>query len=253
MENDEIRQAVKNGYAKVAMGGSNCCAPEASCCGGPEDPTKAQSVLIGYDPDELDNLPDGANLGLGCGNPVGLAELEEGMTVVDLGSGAGIDCFLAAQRVGPTGHVIGVDMTPEMLEKARANATADGFENVEFRKGFIEELPVDDSSVDVIISNCVINLSPEKEKVFADAYRVLKPGGRLMVSDIVLLGELPEEVKNSIYDYVACVAGASMKDDYLRMIRDAGFESVEVVSEETFSGYPGVSSVKVRAIKDPDH
>jgi SAM-dependent methyltransferase len=251
MEDEEIKRAVRDGYAKVARSGESCCAPATtSCCGDASpDPAKAASVLIGYDPEDLDNLPEGANLGLGCGNPVAIAELEEGMTVLDLGSGPGMDCFLSADRVGPDGRVIGVDMTPDMLELARKNAQEGDYENVEFRKGEIEDLPVDDGTVDVIISNCVINLSPDKPKVFREAFRVLKPGGSIMVSDIVLEGELPQAVKESIYEYVSCVAGASQKADYLQAIADAGFVDIEVVGETGYPGYDVVRSVKVKAWK----
>jgi ubiquinone/menaquinone biosynthesis C-methylase UbiE len=178
--------------------------------------------------------PAGANLGLGCGNPVALASLKEGEAVLDLGSGAGFDCFLAAKKVGGKGRVIGVDMTPEMLENARENARKAGVANVEFRLGEIENLPVADNSVDAVISNCVINLAPDKERVFAEAFRALKPGGRLMVSDLVLTAPLPKAVQESIAAYVGCLAGASLKADYLRAIKQAGFENVNVASEESF-------------------
>jgi SAM-dependent methyltransferase len=253
LEKDDIRTAVREGYADAARRGSSCCEPSTSCCGGSVDPLKAKGVLVGYEPEELDSLPEGANLGLGCGNPVALAELREGDVVLDLGSGAGIDCFLAADRVGPEGRVIGVDMTDEMLELARRNAEQAGCDNVEFRRGLIEELPVEDDTVDVIVSNCVINLSPEKDRVFAEAFRVLSPGGRLMVSDIVLVGELPEEVRRSVYEYVRCVAGASQRDDYLRLIEEAGFVGIEVVRESHYHDYPMVQSVQVRAVKPSGH
>jgi SAM-dependent methyltransferase len=179
-------------------------------------------------------VPEGANLGLGCGNPVALASLRPGEAVLDLGSGAGFDCFLAAQQVGPDGRVIGVDMTPSMLEKARANAAKGGLENVEFRLGEIEHLPVADGEADAILSNCVINLSPDKPQVFREAYRALKPGGRLMVSDMVLLKELPRFVKDSVEAYAGCIAGASLKEDYLAAVREAGFDNVEIVEEKRF-------------------
>ncbi|UCC92837.1 MAG: arsenite methyltransferase [Thermoplasmata archaeon] len=251
MDDEDIRKAVKEGYGARARGEGGCCEPqESSCCGGGTvDPVALQSIMVGYEPEDLEILPKGANLGLGCGNPVALADLEEGETVLDLGSGPGIDCFLAARRVGPTGHVIGVDMTPDMLKLARENAADGGFENVEFREGTIEEMPVEDGTVDVIISNCVINLSPDKPQVFREAFRVLRPGGRIMVSDIVLNGELPEKVKESVYEYVSCVAGASQKPDYLRYIEEAGFHDVRIVEEASYSGYPVVSSVKVSAVK----
>ncbi|MGQ9705239.1 MAG: arsenite methyltransferase, partial [Actinomycetota bacterium] len=189
---------------------------------------------LGYSREELESVPEGANLGLGCGNPVALASLREGETVLDLGSGSGLDCFLAARRVGEKGRVIGVDMTPEMLEGARENARRGGYSNVEFRLGEIENLPVADASVDVVISNCVINLSPDKPRVFREAFRVLKPGGRLMVSDIVLEEELPEAVRRSRAAYISCVSGAVLRSEYLGMIEEAGFRDLEVVEETTF-------------------
>ena len=193
------------------------------------------SKNIGYTEHELNSVPEGANLGLGCGNPVALLSLKEAETVLDLGSGAGFDCFLAANKVGKNGKVIGVDMTPEMLDKARENAKKVGYENVEFRLGEIENLPCADNSIDVIISNCVINLSPDKKRVFDEAFRVLRPGGRLMVSDIVLLGKLPEFIKNSKEAYVGCISGAIMKDEYLGLIKEAGFQNIRVLDETTFS------------------
>jgi SAM-dependent methyltransferase len=192
------------------------------------------SKMIGYTEEELNEVPEGANLGLGCGNPVALASLKEGEIVLDLGSGAGFDCFLAANRVGNDGKVIGVDMTPEMIDKARKNARKGNYENVEFRLGEIENLPAADGSVDVVISNCVINLSPNKKRVFEEAYRVLKPGGRLMVSDIVLLKELPDFIKESVEAYISCVSGASMKDEYLNLIQMAGFQEVKMIDETVF-------------------
>jgi ubiquinone/menaquinone biosynthesis C-methylase UbiE len=190
--------------------------------------------VIGYSEDELAAVPKGANLGLGCGNPTAIAALKPGETVLDLGSGAGFDAFLAARQVGPTGKVIGVDMTPDMLSKARENAVKGNVTNVEFRQGEIETLPVDSGTVDTIISNCVINLSPEKPAVFAEAFRVLKPGGRIAVSDIVLLEPLPDFVRDSVAAYTACVAGANLKEEYLGAIEQAGFEKIEVVGETVF-------------------
>jgi len=232
MEVKDIKSIVRAKYGTIAATGGSCC-PSASCCGGPAVVTEI-GRKIGYADADLSAAPEGANLGLGCGNPIALASLKEGETVLDLGSGAGFDCFLAADRVGKTGRVIGVDMTPEMVEKAADNARKDGVENVEFRLGDIEHLPVEDGSIDVIISNCVINLAPDKGRVFQEAFRVLKPGGRLMVSDIVLTRPLPEVVRNSVSAYVGCVAGASLKEDYLGAMRQAGFVDVTVQSEAPF-------------------
>jgi SAM-dependent methyltransferase len=233
MDKEEIRKVVREGYAKIAKQDSSCCAPVKSCCGS-TDLARDISRNIGYTEEELKAVPEGANLGLGCGNPVALASLKEGETVLDLGSGAGFDCFLAATRVGDKGRVIGVDMTPEMLEKARENARKVNSTNVEFRLGEIENLPVADRSVDVVISNCVINLSPEKRRVFNETFRVLKSGGRLMVSDIVLLKELPDVLKNSIEAYVGCLSGALLKDEYIRTIKAAGFKEVRIIDETSF-------------------
>lgn len=190
--------------------------------------------MIGYSQEEIDSVPEGANLGLGCGNPTALASLKEGERVLDLGSGPGFDCLLAAKKVGKTGKVIGVDMTPEMLDKARANAKKGKYTNVEFRLGEIENLPAADNSVDVIISNCVINLAPNKKRVFEEAYRVLAPNGRIMVSDIVLLKKLPETVQKSVEAYTGCIAGAETKNKYLQQIQDAGFKEVKVLEEKTY-------------------
>jgi SAM-dependent methyltransferase len=233
MDKEEIKKVVRDGYGKIAKQDSSCCPPAKSCCGG-TDLAQDISRNIGYTEEDLKAAPEGANLGLGCGNPVALASLKEGEIVLDLGSGAGFDCFLAAGRVGGSGRVIGVDMTPEMLEKARNNAVKGNYTNVEFRLGEIENLPAADSSVDAVISNCVINLSPEKRKVFAEAFRVLKPGGRLMVSDIVLLKELPDIVKNSMEAYVGCLSGAALKDEYIRTIKAAGFEDVRIIDQTSF-------------------
>jgi arsenite methyltransferase len=233
VKQDEVKKVVREGYAKVAKGSGSCCGPEKSCCGAA--PTAEDvSRRVGYSDEEMATAPEGANLGLGCGNPIALASLKEGEVVLDLGSGAGFDCFLAAKKVGAKGRVIGVDMTPEMLDKARENARKVGAANVEFRLGEIENLPVADGSVDAVISNCVINLAPDKARVFAEAFRALKPGGRLMVSDLVLLAELPKVVQDSVAAYVGCLAGASMKADYLRAIELAGFKDVQVKSEDPF-------------------
>ena len=234
MDKEEIRKTVREGYGKIAKQDSSCCASEKSCCG---STNSAQNIgrKIGYSEEELKAVPEGANLGLGCGNPIALASLKEGDLVLDLGSGAGFDCFLAANQVGKTGKVIGVDMTAEMLDRARENARKGNYDNVEFRLGEIENLPVGDRQVDVIISNCVINLSPNKKRVFQEAFRVLRPGGNLMVSDIVLLKELPAEIRNSVAAYVGCVAGAVTKKEYLEAIQAAGFEETQVLGEATFS------------------
>jgi arsenite methyltransferase len=234
MEEEELGKAVRERYGNIAKQSSSCCGPAKSCCGSTNS-AQAISRGIGYTEEELKAVPEGANLGLGCGNPVALASLKEGEVVLDLGSGAGFDCFLAAKQVGSTGKVIGVDMTAEMLERARQNARKGDFRNVEFRLGEIENLPAGDNQVDIIISNCVINLSPNKKRVFQEAFRVLRPGGRLMVSDIVLLRELPSFIRDSIEAYIGCVAGAMKKEEYLRAIEDAGFEDIKVMGESSFS------------------
>ncbi len=245
MKDEEIRKAVREGYGKIAVQGSSCCGPVNACgCG---SPPQTVGKAIGYSDEELGAVPDGANLGLGCGNPIALASLKEGEVVLDLGSGAGFDCFLAVSKVGKSGRVIGVDMTPQMLEKARENASKGDYQNVEFRLGEIENLPVADDSVDVVISNCVINLSPDKDRVFQEAYRALKPGGRLMVSDIVLLKELPDAIKNSIPAYVGCIAGASTKEEYLATVTAAGFQEVEIVSEVSTRGMWDGTAAQVMA------
>ena len=242
MEDKEIKKIVREGYAEIAKKGSCCCSssPASSCCGAiaPE----ILSKQIGYTEEEIKGVPEDAVLGLGCGNPVALASLRVGDSVLDLGSGAGFDCFLSAAKVGKSGKVIGVDMTPEMIESARENAEKGNYLNVEFRLGEIEDLPVEDDSVDVIISNCVINLSPDKRKVFEEAFRVLKPGGRLMVSDISLLKDLPEAVMDSMDAYVGCISGSIKKEDYLNLIKDAGFDDIKVVGQ---TGFPAeiISSI----------
>ena len=233
MKESEIKKVVRKGYAEIAKKSSSCCATP-SCCGGSADPALDISKAIGYSDEEMTSVPEGANLGLGCGNPVALASLAEGETVLDLGSGAGFDCFLAANKVGSRGKVIGVDMTPEMIDKARENARNGNYENVEFRLGEIENIPAADNSVDAVISNCVINLAPDKKRVFNETFRVLKPGGRLMVSDIVLLKELPDFVRESVAAYIGCVSGAMMKDDYLEAMREAGFNQVKIIDETSF-------------------
>ena len=245
MEKEQVTKTVRKRYGDIAKQSGSCCAggsegdKPSSCCGNASvSAVQDISKTIGYSDADLNSVPEGANLGLGCGNPIALASLKEGEVVLDLGSGAGFDCFLAASRVGPQGRIIGVDMTPDMLDKARENTRKGDYQNVEFRLGEIENLPVADNTVDVIISNCVINLSQDKPKVFEEAFRVLKPGGRLMVSDIVLLGELPQAIRDSVEAYVGCVAGASQKGDYLEAIRAAGFAEVEILDETVFpTGY----------------
>jgi SAM-dependent methyltransferase len=253
-ETKDIRSVVREKYGEIAEGKTSGCGC-GSACGSGDVMTE-----IGYTPEQIAAVPEGADLGLGCGNPLAYAGLRPGETVLDLGSGAGIDCFLAAREVGPAGRVIGVDMTPAMLEKARANAARAGVANVEFRLGEIEHLPVADASADVIVSNCVINLSPQKPLVFAEAFRALRPGGRLVVSDLVLVRPLAPELRESVELYVGCVAGAALKDDYLRMMREAGFEDVTVLAEGSYTvgadvlpagsaerrAFDAVVSVKVR-------
>jgi len=240
-ERIDVRTAVRERYGAIAEGkgcgcgsggaGSTCCASE-----------------LGYSAGEAAAIPEGANLGLGCGAPVALAGPKRGETVLDLGSGAGVDVFLAAREVGAEGRAIGVDMTPAMIDRARANAAREGYTNVEFRLGEIEHLPLPDSSVDVIVSNCVVNLSPEKDQVFREAFRVLKPGGRMLLSDLVLERPLTRETRASIEAYVGCIGGASLRGEYLELIREAGFRDVEVVREGRYGTEP-VTSVQVRAEK----
>jgi SAM-dependent methyltransferase len=231
MGTEGIRKFVRERYAGIASGKGSCCGP--SSCGVGEGKSCAGDAPA-YSEEEIRSAPEGADLGLGCGNPVAIASLTEGETVLDLGSGAGLDCFLAAKKVGPAGRVIGVDMTPEMVEKARGNATRSGLANVEFRLGEIENLPAADASADVVISNCVINLSPEKARVFSEAFRVLRPGGRVMISDLVLAGELPAAVRESLGAYAGCVGGAVPLSEYLRLLESAGFRDVRVEEEKRF-------------------
>jgi SAM-dependent methyltransferase len=219
--NLDIKDKVREHYAGVAKGESNCCASDTSCC-------CSASEQIGYSKEELASVPQDAEMGLGCGTPVSLAMLQPAETVVDLGSGGGIDCFLAAKAVGPNGRVIGVDMTPEMLSKARQSAVKGGYENVEFRLGEIENLPVADNTADVVISNCVINLSPNKLQVYKEAQRVLRPGGRLAVSDMVSLAPLPDALKNDVALYTGCVAGTVSVQQIESWLAEAGFESIGV-------------------------
>ncbi len=225
MKDEQVHKMVRKGYGKIAKA-------EKSSCGCGCGSAPAISEQIGYNKEELSSVPEDADLGLGCGNPVALASLKQGETVIDLGSGGGLDCFLAAQKVGATGKVIGVDMTAEMLDKARANCRKSKVSNVEFRLGEIENLPVADNTADAIISNCVINLSPNKAQVFREAFRVLKPKGRLMISDMVLLKDIPKAIMNSVEAYIGCIAGAEKKATYLNLMKQAGFQDVQIVEEK---------------------
>ena len=237
MREEEVRKKVREGYGKIAR--------TQKCCSRSE-----VSESIGYNKAELESVPKDADMSLGCGNPVALASLEEGETVVDLGSGGGLDCFLAAKKVGPRGHIIGVDMTPEMLDKARVNCGKGHYKNVEFRLGEIENLPVADNTADVVISNCVINLSPEKQRVFKEAFRVLRSGGRLMISDMVLLKDIPKEVKKNMLAYVGCISGAEMKSAYIQMIEEAGFDKIEIVEETTLKPHQILSDATALSIME---
>lgn len=231
---EEIRESVRKRYGEIAQSGQpGCgCAPSGCCSGPAAAPLGSSSLQIGYSLEELQAVPAGADLGLGCGNLQAIAALQPGETVLDLGSGAGFDCFLAVRQVGPSGHVIGVDMTAEMVAKARENAREAGYFNVEFRLGEIEHLPVADASVNVILSNCVINLSPDKLQVFREAFRVLRPGGRLAISDIVAMATMPEEVRNDLALYAGCVAGAASKAELKAMLRKAGFNQIQIQPKE---------------------
>ncbi|MDQ7073865.1 MAG: arsenite methyltransferase [Gammaproteobacteria bacterium] len=234
LEADKIRQQVRASYAEVARkdDADEACGEEASCCGVSEGPIGLFSTRFGYSEADVDAAPEGSDMGLGCGNPRAIASLQAGETVLDLGSGGGFDAFLAAREVGETGQVIGVDMTPDMLSKARNNAVKGGYPNTDFRLGEIEHLPVADQSVDVIISNCVINLSPNKPQVFREAFRVLKSGGRLAISDVVASIELPDEIKNDPILYSGCMAGASQVNLLEEMIKAAGFEQVRIAPKD---------------------
>ncbi len=256
MDDTSVKAAVKEAYGRIAQEQNGC-----GCgCGGGQTSVDDMARSIGYSDTELDQAPAGANLGLGCGNPTAITDLQPGERVLDLGSGAGFDCFLAADAVGETGRVIGVDMTPEMIDKARHNADRGGYRQVEFRLGEIEHLPVADGSIDAVISNCVINLAPDKERVFREAQRVLRPGGRMMVSDIVLTGVLSKKVTDSQEAYVGCVAGASPQQEYLATIKAAGFQEIEIMNTagdpelegDRPSGSLPIASITVKAVK-PRH
>jgi SAM-dependent methyltransferase len=246
MEDEKIKEVVKKSYAKIATQNCGCG------CGGGNSNNEQIAKSIGYSEEEIGAVSE-ANLGLGCGNPVAMGKIKEGDTVLDLGSGAGFDCFLAAKKVGDTGKVIGVDMTEEMIEKARKNAEKYGYKNVEFKLGEIEDLPIEDNSIDVAISNCVINLVPDKEKAFREIFRVLKKDGKIYLSDIVLLEDISEELKNNEELLAGCVGGALLKDEYLEIIKKAGFE-VSVLSEDKdiskrqYQGIP-LESLKIEARK----
>jgi SAM-dependent methyltransferase len=245
-DKEKVRQAVRESYGNIAKSVSvvsdigaapSCCgtsetnaptAAQGSCCGSPAVDPEQLNALMGYSKEDRLSPPDGANMGLGCGNPVALASLKPGETVVDLGAGGGFDCFLAAKQVGETGKVIGVDMTPDMVTKARMNAEKVDVQNVEFRLGEIENLPVADNSVDIIMSNCVINLSPDKLSVYRDALRILKPGGRLAIADIVATAPLPEKVQKNLALVAACVGGAATIDDTMEMLTEAGFQDIKI-------------------------
>ena len=236
LRHDEIRQQVRDSYAEVAEASNSgsSCGEASSCCGVSDDTAinTLVSTRLGYSQGDLDAVPEGADMGLGCGNPRAIASIQPGETVLDLGSGGGFDCFLAAAETGEQGKVIGVDMTPDMISKARANAARGKYSQVEFRLGEIENLPVADAMVDVIISNCVINLSPDKARVFAEAFRVLKPGGRLAISDVVASTELPQSIRDDLQLYSGCMAGASQVSELEAMLADAGFENIRIAPKD---------------------
>jgi SAM-dependent methyltransferase len=249
-EKAEIRDAVRQRYKQIAKAETattgksqalSCCSPSeaiakampaASCCGDPEVTAEQMSTVMGYSKEDIASVIEGANMGLGCGNPLALASLKPGETVVDLGSGGGFDCFLAAKQVGESGQIIGVDMTSEMISKARRNAKKMGTHNVEFRLGEIEHLPVADSSADLIMSNCVINLSPDKRQVYREAYRILKPGGRLSISDVLATTALPANIRNNLALVAACIAGAATFDETKKMLTDVGFQNIKITAHD---------------------
>ena len=233
---DEIRQNVRESYSEVAESSNNgsSCGAESSCCGVSDDAAinTLVSTRLGYSEDDLENVPEGADMGLGCGNPRAIASIKAGETILDLGSGGGFDCFLAAAETGESGFVVGIDMTPTMISKARNNAVKGHYHHVEFRLGEIEHMPVANDTVDVIISNCVINLSPDKRQVFSEAFRVLKPGGRLAISDVVASTELPEEMKNDLALYSGCMAGASQIAELQNILEESGFEKINIAPKD---------------------
>lgn len=227
----EIKRSVKERYSKIAVGEESAC----SCCSGTAPDIIEQAKAAGYSAQEIKSIPEEAIFGLGCGNPTALAEIHEGETILDLGSGGGIDVFLAANKIGDHGKVIGVDMTEEMVKTATKNAEKGGYSNVEFKLGEIENLPIENNSVDVIISNCVINLTPDKLVAYKEAFRVLKPGGRILVSDLVTLGILPEEIRRSFEAWSNCIAGAMEKDAYIDTIKEAGFSDIEILEAHYYT------------------
>jgi len=261
---EEIRQQIRKSYSKIVLKRSGGCCSSGCCSGDTSFDIHEITKNLGYSDEELSDIPDHANMGLGCGNPIAIAALKKGEVVLDLGSGGGFDCFLARRRVGETGRVIGVDMTPEMIALARENAQKSGYSNVEFRLGEIEHLPLADSSVDVIISNCVINLSLDKEKVFKEAYRVLKTGGRLSISDIVATAKLPDDIKKDIAMMAGCVAGAEYVENIKTMLHSSGFKEIKLKpkdnSKEILSSWipdknieDYVASYIIEAVKQPTH
>jgi len=249
MTNEELKHAVREKYASTVTESSSCCGPNCGCGTSDTISISMNDRYRGVD----DNIVASADLGLGCGTPTAFADLEKGMTVLDLGSGAGIDVFIAAKEVGPTGKAIGLDMTDEMLARANANKHKLGMSNAEFRIGEIEDMPVESASVDRIISNCVINLVPDKRKAFAEMYRVLKPGGKFTVSDIVSIGRIPDEVRQDMELWAGCVAGALDKQEYLQIVKEAGFKDLNIAAEKTFEADTSVSfglqSITLRAEK----
>lgn len=242
----DIKKIVRDSYGKIATQNTSCCGGNSYCGGGNFNDI---SRIIGYSDTQLTNVPNDANLGLGCGNPLAITSLKKGDVVLDLGSGAGFDTFLASRQVGDTGKVIGVDLTDEMVKKAKENAKKGSYTNVEFRQGDIEALPVDDASIDAIISNCVINLAPDKTKVFKEAYRVLKTGGRMMISDVVLSKELPEELKEDATLLAGCVSGAILKQDYMNLLTKVGFSKVRISKETPMFLYGYALSITFSAVK----
>lgn len=231
---EDLKSSIRERYGKIATEGGSCCGP--NCCGSTDNSLETVSIMMNDKYTSVDEqIVEAADLGLGCGTPLAFADMEEGMTVLDLGSGAGIDVFLAARKVGPTGRAIGLDMTDEMLKLARKNKIKLGIENAEFRKGEIEDMPVESDTIDRILSNCVINLVPDKSKAFSEMYRVLKPGGKFTISDIVSIGQIPSDVRKDMELWAGCVAGASDKDEYLQTVRDAGFKNLIIAKEKPYS------------------